>query len=85
MLNFNWLQVSRGVHRCEIDGDTWEIEVECRDSFRITGPGWFRSRVRSSFGAAEAEIRSQIVERREALEESRGQEYQAWCRGYERV
>lgn len=83
MANFKWKQVSPGDHQC----GEWAFAVT-GDWFFIDGPSWFTpSRVGGfpSFASVEEEIQNQIDERRAALAESRGQEYQAWCRGWERV
>jgi hypothetical protein len=79
MANFEWKQVSPGAHQC----GEWAFAVT-GGWFFIDGPSWFTpSRVGGfpSFAAVEEEIQNQIDERRAALAESKGQEYQAWCRG----
>jgi len=85
MANFEWYE-RNGCQRCVIDGESWlAIEVPETGGFWLRGPLWARSNDCDSMAAVEEEIQNQIDERRAALAESRGQEYQAWCRGWERV
>jgi hypothetical protein len=84
MANFDWQEVSDVVRKCVIDGEIWCIQNEL-EGFLVCGPLWSTEKDCDSLAAAEEEIQNQIDERRAALAESRGQEYQAWCRGWERV
>ena len=83
MARYEWKQIARGVHRM----DDWTFEVVA-GRFFLTGPSWYvpgQVGGFASFVDVEEEITEQCRERRAALRESRGQEHQAWCRGFERV
>jgi hypothetical protein len=84
MANVEWREVSSIIRRCVIDGEIWQVTNEM-DGFFVCGPLWSKEKDCDSLAAAEEEIQNQVDERRAALAESRGQEHQAWCRGWERV
>lgn len=74
-----------GVYRAVIDGDSWQACYDPDLGWIVSGPRWAKEVACKTVEDAEQEIIRQAEERRADLERSRGEEYQAWCMGWERV
>lgn len=85
----NWTAVDDETFQVVTDGIHWFAFGSESDGFLLTGPTWARERLCDSLDECSNQIKEILADREASLAEeraaARGEEYQAWCRGWERV